>query len=245
MSARWRYLLALVCALSCGGDGASSPTAPTVTDTETTTTGVTFRGVVTNIITEAPVAGATVTIGKTSVATESDGSFSLAVTAAGQASLSVAATGYYTRESRVSMTGATMVNPEIIPQGDGFDLAFLDHSFRDGGRGTTRWLTQPAFEIRTQMYRCTGDCSSSETTDTAPPAYFETRAREAIAFASDFTGGTVVNPTITTVTYAAGTTVTLEPKSPGRIVFMYVDKFDNPNQGGRTWTTPGGGDARL
>ena len=138
MSGRWRYLLALVSALSCGGDGASSPTAPTVTDTEITTTGVTFSGVVIDIVTEAPVAGATVTIGNMSVATESDGFFSLAVTAAGQASLSVAATGYYTRESRVSMTGATMFNPEIISGGDGFDLAFFDHSFRDGSRGTTR-----------------------------------------------------------------------------------------------------------
>ena len=232
-------LVSVVLAATCGGGGSNSPTAPTATVTAATTTAVTFSGTVTNIVTGVRVGGATVTIGSTSATTSSDGSYSLPVTAAGQPAFSVAATGYYTRESKVSMTGSTTIDVEIIPQGDGFDLAFFDHSFRDGSRGTTRWLTQPSFEIRTQMYRCIGDCSSYEATATAAPAYFETRTREAIALVSDLTGKTVVNPVITTKTHAVGTSVGLNPTGPGSIAFMYVDKFDNASEGGRTSGFPG------
>jgi len=138
------------------------------------------------------------------------------------------------------MTGSTTINPEIIPQGDGFDLAFFDHSFRDGSKGTTRWLTTPSFEIWTQIVRCIGDCSRYEVTATTVPTYFETRAREAIALASDLTGGTVVSPAITTKTHAVGTTVYLNPDGSGPIVFLYADKFDNASEGGRASGFPGG-----
>jgi hypothetical protein len=224
-----------------GGDSSSSPasipTAPTPTDSVPS---VTFSGTVTNIVTGARVGGATVTIGSVSATSSADGTYSLAVTPAGQASFSASASGYYTRQSAVSMTGATTINPEIIPQGDGFDLVFFDHIFRDGSKGTTRWLTQPSFEIWTQIFQCIGHCSTYEATATSVPAYFEARAREAIALVSDLTGGTVVGPVVTTKTHAVGTSVSLNPVGPGSITFMYADKFDNAVEGGRTSVFPGG-----
>jgi hypothetical protein len=215
---------------------------------------VTFSGTVTNIVTGTPVGGATVTIGSpterfnepiwqgyfvTSATSGADGAYTLAATAAGQASFSVSAPGYYTRQSAVSMTGATTINPEIIPQGDGFDLAFFDHSFRDGSKGTTRWLTQPSFEIWTQIFQCIGNCSTYEATATTVPAYFEARAREAIALVSDLTGGTVIGPVVTTKTHAVGTRVNLNPTGPGSITFIYANKFANAGEGGRTSGFPG------
>ena len=74
-------------------------------------------------------------IGKASATTTANGTYSLAVTASGKPSLSVTASGYYTRASAVAMTGGTTINPEIIPQGDGFDLAFFDDTFRVSGGG--------------------------------------------------------------------------------------------------------------
>jgi hypothetical protein len=105
------------------------------TTTPATTSGssVTFSGTVTNIVTGVRVGGATVTIGSVSATSSADGSYSLAATAAGQPAFSVAAPGYYTRNSQVSMVGSTTINPEIIPQGDGFDLVFFDWLFRENG----------------------------------------------------------------------------------------------------------------
>ena len=143
MDKTFKPVLGIVAALlvsgvaGCGGGDSSSPTAPTSVGTTTpaTTSGssVTFSGTVTNIVTGVRVGGATVTIGSVSATSSADGSYSLAVTAAGQPAFSVAAPGYYTRNSQVSMVGSTTINPEIIPQGDGFDLVFFDWLFRENG----------------------------------------------------------------------------------------------------------------
>ena len=233
---------------ACGGGGTSAPTAPTAPGVSVSSsstamaTSVTFGGKVTNIVTGTPAVGATVTIGSVSTTSEADGSYSLAVTASGQQSLSMMAAGYHTRKSAVSMSGATTINLEIIPVGDGFDLAFFDHSFRDGSNGTTRWLTQPPFEIWTQLFRCVDPCTGNqqyEATAESVPTYFETRAREAIALVSDLTGGAMVNPVITTKTHAVGTRVAGDGGGGNSIRFMYANKFNNSAEGGRTWNSPG------
>ena len=210
---------------------------------------VEFSGTVTNIVTGIPVGGATVTIGSASATTSSDGTYTLSVTSSGAPSFSASAPGYYTRESAVSMTGATTINPEIIPRGDGFDLAFFDYSFRDGPIGTTRWLTQPTFEIWTQMFRCVEPCALGnplwEATAEVVPAYFETHAREAIALAADLTGGAMANPVIATMSHPIGTRVNGVGRVNGSgavsnsVRFMYATELESSESGGSTSITPG------
>ena len=237
-------LISVVVASGCGGGGSTTPTAPTTTATPTTVSAVTFSGTVTNIVTGARVGGATVTIGSASTTTSSDGSYGLDVSASGQPAFSVVATGYYTRISKVSMTGSTTINPEIIPQGDGFDLAFFDHVFRDASKGTTRWVIQPSIEIWTEIWRCVEPCSSTSATyeataDKAPP-YFERYAREAITLISDLTGGFMSNPIITMEAHPVGTRRKRDTGGAGSIRFMLTNRFSNPNSGGGTWNAPGG-----
>lgn len=103
-------LLAAVAIAACGGSSSTAPAAPTYTPTAAvSTTSVTFSGAVTNIVMGVRVGGAIVTIGSASATTNTDGTYSVAVTASGQPSVSVAASGYHTRESVVSMTGATTI----------------------------------------------------------------------------------------------------------------------------------------
>ena len=236
-----------VLSISCGGSS-STPAAPTTTTTPATspTTSTTFSGTVTNIVTGTSVSGATVTIGTTSATTGTDGTYSLEVTASGQPDFSVSATGYYTRKSGVSMTGATTINTEIIPQGDGFDLAFFDHSFREGSKGTTRWAdqAQAPYEIWMQVWKCVEPCVEHgmqlEATAETIPGNVETYMREAIAHTSDLTGGTMTNPVITTKTHPVGTRVggggsNRDGASGNSIQFIFIDKFENPAQGGSAW----------
>ena len=236
-----------VLSISCGGSS-STPAAPTTTTTPATspTTSTTFSGTVTNIVTGTSVSGATVTIGTTSATTGTDGTYSLEVTASGQPDFSVSATGYYTRKSGVSMTGSTTINPEIIPQGDGFDLAFFDHSFREGSKGTTRWAdqAQAPYEIWMQVWKCVEPCvehgAEFEATAETIPGNVETYMREAIAHTSDLTGGTLPHPVITTKTHLVGTRVggggsNRDGASGNSIQFIFIDKFENPAQGGSAW----------
>ena len=236
-----------VLSISCGGSS-STPAAPTTTTTPATspTTSTTFSGTVTNIVTGTSVSGATVTIGTTSATTGTDGTYSLEVTASGQPDFSVSATGYYTRKSGVSMPGSTTINPEIIPQGDGFDLAFFDHSFREGSKGTTRWAdqAQAPYEIWMQVWKCVEPCVEHgmqlEATAETIPGNVETYMREAIAHTSDLTGGTMTNPVITTKTHPVGTRVggggsNRDGASGNSIQFIFIDKFENPAQGGSAW----------
>ena len=227
------------------------------------TSASTISGQVTNIVTGAPVSGATVTVGNATATTSSDGRYSVVASSPGHESMttgapangsvrtlhsqprfSVSAVGYHTRESSLAMTGPTTVNPEIIPKGNGFDLAFFDHVFRSGGNGTTRWLTPPTFEIWTQMFHCVEPCVAGnanqqyEATADAVPAYFESRAREAVTSISDLIGGVMASPVITTKTHAVGTRVDWSAGTDKRIRFMYADKFPNAAEGGRTSLSP-------
>ena len=144
------------------------------------------------------------------------------------------------------MTGSTTINPEIIPQGDGFDLAFFDHSFREGNKGTTRWAdqAQAPYEIWMQVWKCVEPCVEHgmqlEATAETIPGNVETYMREAIAHTSDLTGGTMTNPVITTKTYPVGTRVggggsNRDGASGNSIQFIFIDKFENPAQGGSAW----------
>jgi hypothetical protein len=194
--------------VGCGGGDSSSPTAPTAS-----VSNVTFSGTVTNIVTGVPVGGATVTIGSTSATSGTDGAYTLAATAAGQASFSVSAAGYYTRESAVSMTGATTINPEIIPQGDGFDLTFFDWAFRENGtQGTARRIATPTYEIWTRQFTCLelstdgySACVRMRALEAEVPPVFETLVRTSISQLGQLTGGVVTNAVITTKSHAPGT----------------------------------------
>jgi hypothetical protein len=198
----------------CSGGGSSSPTAPTALATASVSS-VTFSGTVTNIVTGVPVGDATVTIGGTSTTTSSNGSYSLNVSASGQPAFSAATPGYYTRESQVSMVGSTMINPEIIPQGDGFDLTFFDWLFRDNGtRGTARPTVIHRYEIWTRQFTCieisptTNEiCHRMQALEAAAAPEFETYARHAIAQLTRLTGGALTNIRITTKSHAPGTIV--------------------------------------
>jgi hypothetical protein len=201
-----------------GGDSSSStaaiPTAPTPTDSVPS---VTFSGTVTNIVTGVRVGGATVTTGSVSATSSADGSYSLAATAAGQPAFSVAAPGYCTRNSQVSMVGSTTINPEIIPQGDGFDLTFFDWLFRDNGtKGTRRRIAGGAlqYEIWTRQFTCLelstdgyGACIRMQALEAAVPPEFETYARHSIAQLARLTGGALTNIRITTKSHTLGTIV--------------------------------------
>ena len=209
---------------------------PAATDVATTQ-GVTFGGVVTNILTGEPVADAIVTIGDVSAITDGDGAYSLQVLASQELGFTAEAAGYYTRESAVSITGSTTINPEIIPQGDGFSLAFFDHVFRYGQQGTRRWLNQPEVEIWSQQLACIEPCGSAgyEVTTDAVPEHFETYAREAIAHMSDLSGGGMEEPVITMKSQEVGSHVS-SYESSENIRFKYLKTFAPPydTDGGAT-----------
>ena len=225
MDKTFKPVLGIVAALlvsgvaGCGGGDSSSPTAPTSVGTTTpaTTSGssVTFSGTVTNIVTGVRVGGATVTIGSVSATSSADGSYSLAVTAAGQPAFSVAAPGYYTRDSQVSMVGSTTINPEIIPQGDGFDLVFFDWLFRENGtKGTARPTVIHRYEIWTRQVLCRSllndgfnSCERTEVIADNIPAHYEENLRNGLAQFGRLTGGTFANPSITAKTHPVGTAI--------------------------------------
>ncbi len=195
-------------AVACGGGsgGGSSPTAPSATTTST------FTGTVTNIVTGAVVSDATITIGTVSATSTTDGTYSLTVTAAGTPSFSAAASGFFTRVSVVSMSGSKTINPEIIPQGDGFNLAVYNQRFRDNNnRGTARWTSQPTYVIFSQEFDCielTTDgnaCMKMQAKEANAPAFFETNVRASIAKAAQLTGNVIGGAPITTKTHPVGT----------------------------------------
>ena len=207
----------LMSVMACGGSSSTTPVAPTATATTSTamlsTNAVTFSGTVTNIVTGTVVSGATVTIGTASATTGTDGMYSLEVTASGQPTFSVSASGYHTRESAVSMSGATTINPEIIPDGDGFDLSFFDYLFRENGtQGTARRTATPTYEIWTRQFTCLelstdgyNACVRMQALEAEVPAEFETLARDAIAKIGQLSGNVLTNAIITTKSHTPGT----------------------------------------
>jgi len=224
--------------VACGGSSSTTPVAPTTAATTTTTTpstrGVTFSGAVKNIVTGTAVSGATVTIGTASTTTGTDGTYSLEVTASGQPSFSVSASGYHTRESAVSMTGATTINPEIIPQGDGFDLTFFDWLFRENGtKGTRRRIAGGSlqYEIWTRQFTCLelstdgyNACVRMQALEAAVPPEFETLARHSIAQLPRLTGEALTAIPITTKSHAPGTIVERDEwdnTGPGVVSMQY------------------------
>ena len=213
----WLWAVSIAWFLAgCGGEGSTpttppSPKATTTVNVEEAT--ITFSGTVTNIVTSAKVVGAVVTIGATSATSGTDGTYTLTVPASEQTNFSAAASGYYTRESTVSMSGATTINLEIIPQGDGFDLTFFDYLFRDNGtRGTERYVNPPTYEIWTRQFTCLelssdgwNACVRMQALEAEVPAQFEALVRGALAKIGQLTGGAVTDVTITTKSHTPGT----------------------------------------
>jgi hypothetical protein len=101
------------------------------------------------------------------------------------------------------MTGVTTINPEIIPQGDGFDLMFFDWAFRNNGtRGTERPYVISTYEIWTRQTECLEIVEADDI-----PTHYEQNIRNGLAQFSRLTGGAVANPTITTKTHPVGTII--------------------------------------
>ena len=236
-------LLALILATACGGG--SSPTAPTATSTgqqtsTPTATTLTLTGTVTNIITGATISGGVIEVGSETATIGADGTYSLTVTASSTQSFSASASGYYTRQSLVSMTGVSTVNLQLIPQGDGFNLALFDHLFRKKGQmGTQRWTSQPTFEIWTQEFTCLeigpedGVCVRYQAKGPAP-TIFETNVRNSIAKMGQLTGSALSGSPITTKTHSVGTTLTHNDwgTTVGTISFAYVTGLYSENNAG-------------
>ena len=236
-------MLALILATACGGG--SSPTAPTATSTgqqtsTPTATTLTLTGTVTNIITGATISGGVIEVGRETATIGADGTYSLTVTASSTQSFSASASGYYTRQSLVSMTGVSTVNLQLIPQGDGFNLALFDHLFRKKGQmGTQRWTSQPTFEIWTQEFTCLeigpedGVCVRYQAKGPAP-TIFETNVRNSIAKMGQLTGSALSGSPITTKTHSVGTTLTHNDwgTTVGTISFAYVTGLYSENNAG-------------
>jgi hypothetical protein len=142
------------------------------------------------------------------------------------------------------MVGSTTINPEIIPQGDGFDLTFFDWLFRDNGtKGTRRRIAGGAlqYEIWTRQFTCieisptTNEiCHRMQALEAAAPPEFETYARHAIAQLTRLTGGALTNIRITTKSHAPGTIVQRndwDNTGPG-IVSMQCQASSSPFGGG-------------
>lgn len=237
-------LLSLILATACGGGG-SSPTAPTATPTgqqtsTPTATTLTLTGTVTNIITGATISGGVIEVGGETATSGADGAYSLTITASSTQSFSASASGYYTRQSSVSMTGTSVVNLQLIPNGDGFNLALFDHLFREKGqKGTQRWTSQPTFEIWTQEFTCLETNSNGEAcikyqAKGTAPTIFETNVRNSIAKMGQLTGSALSGSPITTKTHSVGTTLTHNDwgTTVGTISFAYVTGLYGENNAG-------------
>lgn len=251
-----RYVLAgsfLLLAAACGeGVGPTAPEPPPRSSGPTSSVGpanlsttVTLRGRITNAVTGSPVRDARVQVTDGSATkTKSDGSFTLDLGADTRQRLPVVieAGGYWTRNTRASATSSREINATLFPDGDGFDLVFFDHVFRDAGqRGTMPWTREPRFEIWTQVFDCvemahSGICDLLEATDSEAPGQFLNLAQKVIASdTSMYTGDTILGVDVVSVTHRPGTRIDKAVQSEiGKITIALV-QFPHRISWARRW----------
>jgi hypothetical protein len=229
--------------LDCADTGPSSPSptepaAPAPASTPSPAPGGTLSGRVSNLVTGAPVAGATVTVsGIGAVSTSSDGAFRVEVTPGESVSIVVAAPGYWTRETRIRPVVATAppVALDLLPDGNDFDLEFFDHVFREvGADGTHRWTYEPELEIWDGVYDCSAYVEGEgceqliATAERAPDGFVQTMRRVIESDARKYTDGHVVGSFISTRSHPSGTSIAREGfLERGKVTFALVLRPDN------------------
>jgi len=205
------------------------------------------RGLVTDIISGAPLAGIEVSIPSEDTDTTSgSGQFSVAVSQGGVFTLRAGGGLYLKRKTYVSVNSFSAVDLALIPDGMGFDLSFFDHLFRWNGRSSTsRWTDEPTFEIWTTKFRCeegseNGACERLVATDDNVPAVFISNAENVTNNdLKPLTGGFVRGRNVRRKSHDPGTVVTASQMlSPNIIVISLVENsFTGKSWAG--WQTTG------
>ncbi len=205
------------------------------------------RGMVTDIISGAPLAGIEVSIPDQDTDTTSgSGNFSLAVAQAGVFPLRAGGGLYLRRETHVSVSSFSTVDLDLIPDGMGFDLSFFDHVFRwKGANPTSRWTGEPTFEIWTRKFRCeeggeSESCQRLVATDDLASAAFISLAENVINNdLRPLTGGFVRGRDVRRKGHDPGTVVTAgQMLSPNVIVIALVQNSGTPKSWAG-WQTTG------
>ena len=155
---RYAAICAILLLGACGGSSSTpfTPTNPGPSQTQTQS----IAGRVTDLLTGAGVAGASVVVGTAPAATTAgDGSWRVDVPSAGGDRLltKVTAGGFQTRETYVAWTGSARqdVTIDLLPDRPPFSLPFYRELVRDGRENPSRleplrrWTTSPNIYLRT------------------------------------------------------------------------------------------------
>lgn len=143
--------------LLCVGCGGASPTSPGPGPAPSTT--VSLSGRIVTTLTDAPVAGATVTIAGKTAGTALDGSWQIdGLARLATLDAEVSAPGYLTRNTRVKTdNGRSDIALDLIRDAAPFSLAFYRQMVRNAhdapadfaGEPLRRWTKNPNFYIQT------------------------------------------------------------------------------------------------
>jgi hypothetical protein len=141
-------LVALGCAVTCGGGGSPTQSTPVVVPWNQ-------PGHVVATNTQTPVAGAHVSTPVASADTNGNGDFTLtaASTPAASQSVTVSAGGYLTHQTSMRLPRTNPVNLDLISTAAPFDQTFYDAMARGAMNGNTyplsRWDHQMTFYLKT------------------------------------------------------------------------------------------------
>jgi hypothetical protein len=166
--------------------------------------------------------------------TDGNGFFTLQLTnASDELPLSLRGEAFHPRETHLAPVSQDPITIDLMPKGEGFDLDFFDHVFRNqGADGTKRWISEPQFEIWTKIYDCRdgefNDCDDLVATERDVPGRFVSNAREVIlADARKFTGGFIRGTDIVTTSHEPGTRLTWRDYLlGGKITVILVQGID-------------------
>ncbi len=207
-----------------------------------------IAGRVTDAISGVPVAGARLLLRDTGeqASVAADGSFTLPASASAGSRVEIDAPGYWTRATRVDTAASAAAAIDVLPDGEGFSLPFFDYVFRQACQepatlGTTRWVTQPTFEIWTQTFSCAAEwpgqtygCLSIQATETPAPVAFTQAVTTVLdEDVTQYTGSVLSGVPVVQRTFAAGTIVTYPDDvfAGGRVAIVYVDRDDRGSIG--------------
>jgi len=205
------------------------------------------RGMVTDIISGAPLAGIEVSIPDEDTDTSSgSGEFSVTVEQAGVFPLHAGGGSYLRREAYVSVSSFAEVDLKLIPDGMGFDLDFFDHVFRWNGQNpTNRWTDEPTFEIWTRKFRCeeggeSEACQRLVATDDLASTAFISNAENVINNdLRPLTGGFVRGRDVRRKGHDPGTVVTAGQMLTPNIIVIVLVQNSRTTKSWAGWQTTG------
>lgn len=222
--------------LFLGACGGRSPEQPSDVPT------VMVSGRILDAIDAQPIAGARIALrdSSVSIAASMDGSFVLSVPDSTTTRIAITAPGYWPRTTRIDPAGANRVEIDLLPDGKGFSLPFFNYVFRgtcqgqESTGGTTRWLTQPTFEVWLSEFACENllnlRCTSTRSTGRAVPAAFLSAVSTVLAEdVSQLTGGFVAGTLVRYREFGAGTRIFYpqDALSDGAITIAYIEDGGN------------------